>query len=127
LQHVLPKHYKTHQGTLILNETDIFISEIKSVSLHFKHWEKQDLPAFKRYLSDSVISERKGIIQLHNNLQHLVNDPEGLFGLHKPLKKIKIYPVMVYTEPHVSTVAVNDFIIKNAPTIPDELAHQVGV
>lgn len=39
---------------------------------------------------------------------------------------LQIYPVIVYTEPHVSTVAVNDFIIKNAPTIPDELASQFG-
>lgn len=117
---------KTPDITLILNETDVFIIEIKSVSLHFNHWAKQDLPAFKTYLSDSFISEKKGINQLHKCLQHLANDPEGLFGLRKPLKKLKIYPVIVYTEPHVSTVAVNDFIIKNAPAIPDGLANQFG-
>jgi hypothetical protein len=117
---------KTPDITLILNETDVFIIEIKSSSLHFKDWESQDLPAFKKYLTDSFISEKKGAIQLHKCLQHLANDPEGLFGLRKPLRKLKIYPVIVYTEPHVSTVAVNDFIIKNAPAVPEELAKEFG-
>ena len=117
---------KTPDITLILNETDVFIIEIKSLTLHFKDWESQDLPAFKKYLIDSFISEKKGANQLYKCLQHLANDPKGLFALHKPLKKLKIYPVIVYTEPHASTVAVNDFIIKNAPAIPDELANQFG-
>lgn len=117
---------KTPDITLILNETDVFIIEIKSLSLHFKSWESQDLPAFKKYLTDSFISEKKGAIQLNKCLQHLANDPKGLFGLHMPLRKLKIYPVIVYTESHVSTVAVNDFIIKNAPAVPEELAKQFG-
>lgn len=112
--------------TLVLNETDVFIIEIKSVSLHFKNWLKQDLPAFKKYLIDTFISEKKGVIQLHKCLKHLTNDPKGLFEISKPLKKLKIYPLIIYTEPHVRTVAVNDFIIKNAPVIPNELKNQFG-
>ena len=117
---------KTPDITLILNETDVFIVEIKSLSLHFKEWEKQNLLAFKNFLNDSFISEKKGVIQLHKCLKDLANDPERLFGLYKPLRKLKIYPVIVYTEPHVNTIAVNDFIIKNAPPIQDELASQFG-
>ena len=113
---------KTPDMTLILNQTDVFLFEIKTSSLHHNDWEEQNLEAFKKYLNANFISDKKGVIQLHKCLRHLADDPIGLFHLHTPLHKLKIYPVIVYTEPHAGVVAVNDYIIHNSPILSGDLA-----
>ncbi len=117
---------KTPDMTLILNGSDVFLVEIKTSSLHYKDWEEQNLEAFKKYLDVNFISDKKGVIQLHKCLQHLADDPKGLFGLHTPLHKLKIFPIIVYTEPHAGVVAVNDYIVSNSPVLSSELADKFG-
>lgn len=117
---------KTPDMTLILNETDVFLIEIKTSTLHYKDWQEQNLEAFKKYLNTNFISDKKGVIQLHKCLQHLADDPKGLFGLHTPLHKLKIYPIVVYTEQHAGVVAVNDYIVNNSPVLSSELAAKFG-
>lgn len=112
----------TADMTLILNETDVFLIEIKTSALHYQDWQDQDLGAFKAYLDRSFISDKKGLIQLHKCLQHLADDAPGLVALHSPLRKLKIYPVIVYTEPHAGSVGVNDYLKNNGPALPADLA-----
>jgi len=111
----------TPDFTLIINEVDVFIIEVKSVSLNYKVWENGNLTEFKQHLDDQYASNKKGVIQLQKCLQNLVDDPIGLFNLRKPLKKVKVFPIIIYTEPHVSVVGVNDFVKNNAPVLPDSL------
>lgn len=115
---------QTADITLIINETDIFLIEIKSVSIHFEVWQDQNLAEFKKHLNEQYIGEKKGVIQLHKVLQHLADEPKKLYQLHTPLHKLKIFPIIIYTEPHMSTVAVNDYIIKNSPVINEKLVVQ---
>jgi hypothetical protein len=124
LRVILSDDLNTPDITLILNETDILLIEIKSSSLHYKEWENQDLVKFKKFLDENFIGDRKGVIQIHKCLQHLADSPEKLYSLRTKLSKLKIYPIIVYTEAHVTTVAVNDYIIENAPAIPTELAKR---
>lgn len=118
---------KTPDMTLVLNETDVFIIEIKTSTLHYKDWEQQDMAAFKKYLDNNFISDKKGVIQLYKCLQNLADDPKGLFSLNTPLHELQIYPVIVYTEPHAGIVAVNDYIINNSPVLAPELSAKFGV
>ncbi|GAB2686649.1 hypothetical protein GCM10027037_05800 [Mucilaginibacter koreensis] len=115
---------KTPDMTLILNETDIFIIEIKTSTVHYKDWQEQNLNAFKKYLNDNFISDKKGVVQLHKCLQHLSDHPKELFEISIPLKKLKIYPIIIYSEPHAGVVAVNDFIINNGPELSIELSSK---
>jgi hypothetical protein len=118
---------KTPDMTLVLNETDVFVIEIKTSTLHYKDWEQQDLAAFKKYLDTNFISDKKGVIQLHKCLQNLADDPKGVFDLNTPLHKLKIYPIIVYTEPHAGVVAVNDYIINNSPVLAADLSAKFSV
>jgi hypothetical protein len=115
---------QTPDFTLILNETDIFIIEVKAVALNYKTWQDQNLPAFKTYLDEQFVKGKKGVIQLHKCLKNLAERPEELFGLRTPLKKLKIYPVIIYTEPHLTIAAVNDYIIENSPALNNSLSEQ---
>lgn len=110
--------------TLINNEKDVFLIEIKSVSLNYKVWEDQDLGKFKSHLESQYIREKKGVIQLHKCIGNLVKSPVELYGIHKDLKKINIYPIIIYTEPHLNIVGVNDYVNQNAPELPVELSEK---
>ena len=118
---------KTPDMTLVLNETDVFFIEIKTSTLHYRDWEQQDMSAFKKYLYNNFISDKKGVIQLHKCLQNLADNPKGLFDLNTPLHKLKIYPIIVYTEPHAGVVAVNDYIINNSPVLAADLKAKFSV
>lgn len=118
---MLSDDQQTPDITLIINEVDVFIFEIKSVSLNYKVWQEQDLKAFKKYLDEQFVKGKKGVIQLHKCMSHLASQPEVLFGLRTPLYKIRIYPVIIFTEPQLTIHAVNDYVIEQAPAIPQNL------
>jgi hypothetical protein len=105
--------------TLIINETDVFIFEIKSVALHYKIWQEQDLDGFKRHLDDQYVKGKKGVKQLHQCMARLVQQSQKLFGIPTPVHKLNVYPVIIFTEPHLTITAVNDYVIEQSPKIPE--------
>jgi len=114
---------QTPDLTLIQNEKDVFIIEIKSYALHYNVWKEQDLKKLKEHLQEKYLSENTGVVQLHKCLVHLAADPIGLFKLYTPLNKLRIYPVIIYTEPHLGSMAINDYIVQHSPEIPQTLQN----
>jgi len=118
---VLSDDLKTPDVTIIHNEADIFLFEIKSYSMHYKVWKNQDINELKKHIDERYLSDKKGVTQLHKCLANLAGDPQNLFKLFTPLRKVKIYPIIIYTEPHMGSVGINDYIIQQSPVIPDHL------
>ncbi|MES2829222.1 MAG: hypothetical protein V4687_13755 [Bacteroidota bacterium] len=118
---VLSDDLKKPDLTIIHNETDIFLFEIKSYAMHYKVWKNQDINELRKHIDERYLSDKKGVIQLHKCMVNLAADPQNLFKLFTPLRKVKIYPIIIYTEPHMGSVAINDYIIQQSPAIPDHL------
>ncbi|HEY8929825.1 MAG TPA: hypothetical protein VIM55_11570 [Mucilaginibacter sp.] len=118
---ILSDDQKTPDVTMIINEIDVFIFEIKSVALNYKVWQEQDLEGFKKYLDEQFVKGKKGVSQLHKCMGHLASQAGKLFGLHTPLHKLRIYPIIIFTEPQLTIHAVNDYVIEQAPAIPQNL------
>ena len=118
---LLSDDQQTPDVTIISNETDVFVIEIKSVSLNYKVWQNQELDKFKQHLDSEYVKEKKGVIQLHKCISHLCNEPDSLFGIRTSLNKINLFPIIVYTEPHLNIVGVNDYVIEHSPAIPTDL------
>ena len=119
---ILSDDQQTPDLTLIINETDVFIFEVKSASLNYKVWQEQDLTAFKKYLDEQFVKGKKGVVQLHKCLKNLADKPGELFGLRTPLRKLRIYPVIIFTEPHLTITGVNDYVNLYAPPIAEDLS-----
>jgi hypothetical protein len=118
---LLSDDQQTPDVTIISNETDVFMIEIKSVSLNYKVWQNQEIDKFKQHLDNEYVKEKKGVIQLHKCINHLRNKSDSLFGIRTSLMKINLFPVIVYTEPHLNIVGVNDYVIKHSPALPNDV------
>lgn len=96
--------------TIILNERDIFLIEIKDTSMHFNVSYLQDVQAFQDFIDKYFVTERKGVKQLLNNIEYLTTDKQSLFKLKADRKKINVYPLIVFTDQHLTKNGVNDYV-----------------
>jgi len=102
---------------IVINEKEVLLLEVKSTSLHYNTWINENLTQFKVFLYENFCGGKKGVIQLNNAIRRMAGDTTNKYGFLRPLKEITIYPIIVYTEPHLSMAGVNTFILENSPKI----------
>lgn len=95
--------------TLIVNETDVFVVEVKSTAIHYKVFDQQNGKEFKKHI-DEQFCKKKGVQQLSRSIKYLKNDKADLLHFKKPAEKLNIYPIIIFTDPQVSTYGVNDYV-----------------
>ncbi|WP_173003138.1 hypothetical protein [Chitinophaga sp. SYP-B3965] len=110
-------------ATIIVNEKDVYVIEMKSNAMDHKVTSAQDISGFRRFIDDKFATGSKGVPQLNRNIEFLSKNADTAYGLKKPTKKLRVFPVIIYTEPHLTKQAVNDYINTVAPTISAELAN----
>jgi len=96
--------------SIIVNEKDVFLFEIKSTSLNYRSIDEQKVQDFKDFIDKQFASEKKGVSQLIRNINYLANDIHDLFGLRNPSGKLSVIPVIIYVEYHLDTPAVNAYV-----------------
>lgn len=106
---------------IILNEKDVFLFEVKASALHYNVLAQQNVPDFQKFLDLNFARDKKGVKQLVNNIQYLSTDLGTLYKLRCPQKKLTVYPVIIYTDPHLDKNAVNDYINVGAKPLLDAL------
>lgn len=99
--------------TLIVNETDVFVLEVKSVSLNYRIFDQQNQKDFKKHIDD-YFRERKGLPQLVRNISYLKNDSSNLLKLKKPASKLNIFPLILFVDPQIATHGVADYVGERA-------------
>lgn len=105
--------------TLIINEKDVYLFEIKSSSLNYRVMCKENIEDLITFLEDNFIGKKKGVTQLIKNVETLALEKEALYNIRTPLKNLILYPIIIYTEPHLSKHGINDYINLNAPKIAE--------
>lgn len=95
--------------TLIIDETDVFVIEVKSVAVHYNTFATQDFIKFREYIQENYC-DTKGAAQLARNIAYLKDDRHNLLGITNPDKKLNIYPIIVFTDPKAATQGVNDYV-----------------
>lgn len=102
---------------IMQNKSDVFVIEIKSVRAHGRVLEQADTSGFEKFLIDNFCKEKaisgeknKGIYQLKRQIQHLKT--KG--------KKMRVFPIIVYTEPSMDIPCVNTFLDEKFDVIIEE-------
>jgi len=122
---ILPSDDKNlPDATLIVNEKDVFMIEIKSSALDYKITSAQDIEGFRQFINQKLTNEGKGVPQLNRSIEHLSKHAQTRYGLINPVKKLRVYPIIIYTEPHLSKHAVNDYVNAAAPSLNKGLQEQ---
>lgn len=99
--------------TLIINETDVFVIEVKSASMHYKIFDQKDIKGFKKHIDDHF-RESKGVPQLARNISYLKNDTSNLLAIKKPASKLNIFPIIIFVDPQIETHGVSDYVGEKA-------------
>ncbi|WP_293312325.1 hypothetical protein [Pedobacter sp. UBA5917] len=99
--------------TLIVNETDVFIMEVKSVAINYRVFDEQNPSEFRKYI-DEQFREKKGLPQLVRNIEYLINDQNNLLHFKKAPSKLNVYPIIVFSEPQMATFGVADYVGEKA-------------
>lgn len=99
--------------TMVVNETDVFVIEVKSVALHYSVFDSQDAEAFKKHIEQSYLSGA-GSVQLERYISYIKEDKHNLLAIGKLPKKLNIYPIIVFADSQAATYGVNDYVGQRA-------------
>ncbi|QEH39415.1 hypothetical protein [Chitinophaga sp. XS-30] len=122
---VLPSDDRTKPDvTLIVNEKDVFMIEVKSAALNNRITSAKDIDGFKDFIDKNVSGSSKGVAQLNRNIEFLAEYATSAYNLKTPISKLRIYPIIVYTDHHLSKQAVNDYVIANCPNLPQSTVNK---
>lgn len=95
--------------TLIVNETDVFVIEVKSVAIHYNVFDTQNVDEFQKYIDDNYLIGA-GTPQLQRFIHYLKDDGQKLLNIQKPASKLNIFPILIFTDPQAATYGVNDYV-----------------
>ncbi|KLT64437.1 hypothetical protein [Pedobacter sp. BMA] len=110
--------------TMIVNERDVYLFEIKSSSLVNTVTIEKSVEQFKYFIDKNFVAEKKGASQLNRIITLLAEKSQSDYKIQQPVKKLRIFPVLVYTENHLVKNGVNEYINLNAPKLSEEIAQQ---
>lgn len=96
--------------TLIVNERDIFMIEVKSSAMHHKVMSERNLASLQDFVDKNFATGTKGVAQLYRNIAHLAGNAEGTYQIKTSVHNLRIYPIIIYTETHLTKHAVNDYV-----------------
>jgi len=108
-------------ATIIVNEKDVFMIEIKSSAMDHKVVSTQYIDGFQNFIDKNFATDKKGVPQLNRSIEHLSKNAGTIFKLRNPPKKLRVYPIIIYTEPHLTKQAVNDYVNSVAPALPPDI------
>lgn len=95
--------------TLVLNETDVFVIEVKSVAVHYNVFDTQNTDEFRKYIDDNYLIGA-GTPQLQRFIDYVKEDKRKLLNIQNPASKLNIFPIIVFTDPQAATYGVNDYV-----------------
>ncbi len=104
-------------GCYIINESNVILFEIKSSSLHFNIIAEQSLEGLKTFFKDNFAAGKKGAPQLLNAIKHLSTSAKSTYDIKTPLKKLTIYPVIIYTDINLTMMGLNTYVDNHFRTI----------
>jgi len=111
-------------ATIIVNERDVFLFEIKSSSLVNRVTIEKSVEQFKDFIDQNFVIGKKGAPQLNRIIKLLAQKNGSDYKITQNLKKIRIFPILVFTENHLIKNGVNEYVIRNAPLLGDEITHK---
>jgi len=103
--------------TLIVNETDVFVFEVKSVAQHYRIFDEQSADELRRHVDTNYVDGKKGVSQLERYIAYINQDDKKLLQIRNTSNKINIYPVIVCTDPKAATYGINDYVGQKANVV----------
>jgi len=103
--------------TLILNETDIFLFEVKSVAQHYRIFDEQSAEKLRKHVDENYVEGKKGIAQLDRCIGYVLQDGGRQLQILNTLNKLKIYPIIVCTDQKAATYGINDYVGQKADMV----------
>jgi hypothetical protein len=100
--------------TLIVNETDVFVIEVKSVAQHYRIFDEQSAEELRRHVDKNYIDGKKGVSQLDRYITYIKQDEKKLLQIGNTSSNLNIYPVIVCTDPKAATYGINDYVGQKA-------------
>ncbi|MFN0256781.1 hypothetical protein [Pedobacter ureilyticus] len=111
-------------ATMIINERDVFLFEIKSSSLNKNVTIEKSVEQFKDFIDTNFVTDKKGIPQLNRMIRILCDTDGSHCNLNGQLKKLRIFPILVYAENHLNKYGVNEYAIQNAPKLDIDITEK---
>lgn len=102
---------------LILNETDVFVIEVKSVAQHYRIFDEQSAEKLKKHVDENYVEGKKGVAQLDRYINYIKSDGQKLLQIQNPADKLNIYPVIVCTDQKAATYGINDYVGRKADVL----------
>jgi len=103
--------------TLILNETDVFVIEVKSVSQNYRIFDGQNPEELQKHVDKNYVEGKKGTAQLDRYINYIKSDDKKLLQMRNPSNKINIYPIIVCTDQKAATYGINDYVGEKADVL----------
>lgn len=103
--------------TLIVNETDVFVFEVKSVAQHYRIFDEQSAEELQKHVDKNYVNGKKGISQLDRYITYIKQDDKKLLQIRNNSNRLNIYPVIVCTDPKTATYGINDYVGQKADVI----------
>lgn len=110
--------------TMIVNERDVYLFEVKSSSLVNTVTIEKHVEQFKDFIDKNFVAGKKGASQLNRIITLLAEKSQSDYKIQQPLKKLRIFPVLVFTENHLVKNGVNEYINLNAPKLSEQVTQQ---
>lgn len=82
--------------TLIMDETDIFVIEIKSAAQNYRIFAAQDVEELRTHIDEHYVNGA-GTPQLERYLKYIPDDKNKLLKIKNPSGKLNIYPLYAQT------------------------------
>lgn len=96
--------------SIIVNEKDVFLIEVKSASINYRSIDDQKVHEFKDFIDKQFAIEKKGVSQLVKNISYLTDDKYSLFGIRNKVEKLTVIPIIIFVEYHLDIPAVNTYV-----------------
>jgi hypothetical protein len=103
--------------TLILNETDVFLFEVKSVAQHYRIFDEQSAEKLRKHVDENYVEGKKGIAQLDRYIGYIHEDCGWQLQIRNTLNKLNIYPIIVCTDQKAATYGINDYVGQKADMV----------
>ncbi len=105
--------------TIVRNQREIIMMEVKSSDIHFQVFEGIDISLFKKFLDEQFCKKKTGSETKNKGVHQLVRQIidfattsklDSLLKFPADKNKVTIYPVIVYTENAMDIAGVNSYI-----------------
>ncbi|WP_439697412.1 hypothetical protein ACFGVS_03155 [Mucilaginibacter sp. AW1-7] len=94
---------------------NVFVIEVKMTDFNANGLDRASFPDFQDFIGQNFLGAKKGLNQIIRQLGYLANDQELKTLLaFKDVKKINIYPIIVYSDANLDMNGVNEYVNEKA-------------